>query len=381
MTGSGAHPITAGAEPYAFRDLAAAFDAQFDRGLHYGAQLAVWIDGSPAFARVGGYADRAGSRPIGLRTPFMVYSVTKSIVAVAVHMLADRGALDLDAPVRDRWPGFGAKGKDGITPAHLLSHLAGIPANPGPADAVSWLAPRWSARRVEAMPLEFEPGSKCVYLAFTAHVALGELIRRVDGRSPARFIREEIFAPLGMADSLAGVPVRRYREVSGIHSGDRAQDRAAATFGNPLMRSVFMPAASVNTTATDLCRLYDALLCPRGGARKVPLSATALGRATRKRYEGPDGDTGRLIRWSEGFTLGGLPPFPHTAILMMGKRSTETTFGHAGQGGCALAWADPETRLVFAFVCNRFLPAEEAHRRFQELSDLAWDAPGRRGTE
>jgi len=178
-----------------------------------------------------------------------------------------------------------------------------------------------------------------------------------------------------MTDSLAGVPPRKYHRVSGVYSGDEAQDLAAAIFANPLMRSIFLPAASVNTTATDLCRFYDALL-GRGTAEKPLLSGIALRRATELRYDGPDGDTGKLIRWSMGFVLGGKSPFYETSVMMMGKGSTERTFGHAGQGGCALAWADPGSGLVFAFVCNRFLPLLESHRRLEELSDIVWDALG-----
>jgi len=374
MSGQSSGPGPAGMNPAMLARLSEAFDAQLERGLHYGAQLAVWRNGSPVFSRTGGYADAAGKRPVRPETPFMIYSVTKSFVATAVHMLADRGKLDLETPVMHYWPEFGAHGKDRITPAHLMLHLAGIPGKPGLRDVATWLSRGLSARRIEALPQEYEPGTKCVYHTFSAHVALGELIRRVDGRSPALFIRREIFEPLGMADSLAGVPLRRYGEVSGIYNDDPAQRLAAVIFANPLMRSIFMPAASVNTTAMDLCRFYDALLGRVGSAGKTLLSDAARRRATEMLYDGPDGDSDRSIRWAMGFTQGGLSPFPGEPVLMMGKGSTERTFGHAGQGGCALAWADPESGLAFGFTCNRFLPAEESHRRFEELSDIVWDA-------
>ena len=91
-----------------------AFDAQLGRGLHFGAQVAVWRNGTPVFSRYGGHADAVGKIPVRPATPFMVYSVTKSFVSTAVHMLADRGALDLEAPVCRHWPEFGANGKEQI---------------------------------------------------------------------------------------------------------------------------------------------------------------------------------------------------------------------------------------------------------------------------
>ncbi|MBU0927557.1 MAG: beta-lactamase family protein [Spirochaetes bacterium] len=110
-----------------------------------------------------------GSAPVIRSTPFMIYSVTKSIVATAVHMLADRGELDLDAPVSRYWPGFGKRGKDRITVAQLLSHTAGIPGKPGLLDLASRLSPRPMSSRVAALAPDYEPGSRRLPISATRY--------------------------------------------------------------------------------------------------------------------------------------------------------------------------------------------------------------------
>jgi len=357
-----------------FERLARVFDRQLEEGLHYGAQVAVFLDGKPVFERWGGHADAARHRPVLASTPFMAYSATKAFTNMCVQRLAEEGRLDLDAPVATYWPAFAAHGKDGITIRHLLLHEAGIPSEPGLADALAWLTREGGARRAAAARPIHEPGARCIYHAFSAHFVLGRLIELVTGMRAADYLAATFLEPLGMEDSHAGLPLRHYGSASRIHSGDPAQRAAAAVFSNPVMRSRFIPAASLNTTAHDLGTFYAMLAS--GGERegRRHLSAATVARATALAYDGPNGDTGNRIRWSAGFNLGGYSVFPDEDIRMMGRPSTEATFGHSGQGGCSIGWADPGARIAFAFLCNRFLDVKGAHRRFGELSDAAWEA-------
>jgi CubicO group peptidase (beta-lactamase class C family) len=359
-----------------FEALAAAFDGQLARGLHSGAQLSVRLGGEPVLDRWGGAAgpegSRAGRRPIGPTTPFMAYSSTKALTAACVHKLAEEGRLELASPVAPYWPAFGHRGKGGITIEHLLLHQAGIPAEPGLADAAAWLLPRGGALRAAAMAPAWAPGGKCAYHAFSAGFVLGELVRRASGLPCGRYLEESFLAPLGMADSSAGLPVTRYATASRIATSDPAQAAAAALFSNPVYRSLFVPAASLNTTARDLCVFYAMLGSGGEWEGRRYLGRGAVARATALAYDGPDGDTGRRIRWARGFTVGGYSTFPDEDIRMMGRASTALTFGHSGQGGCSIGWADPPTGLSFAFVCNTFLDAKSSHRRFEELADAAF---------
>ncbi|MFH2115662.1 MAG: serine hydrolase domain-containing protein, partial [Spirochaetota bacterium] len=329
------------------------FDTMIHSGLHHGAQLAVYKNGSLVYQRSGGFADKQHHRPVNPQTPFMIYSVTKTFIAAAVHQLADRGHIDLDAVLADYWPEFGRKGKQNITISQLLLHQSAI-NHPGKLpDILSWLKPSWSARRVAGLSMLPEQQGISYYHMFSAHIALGEMIRRVDGRSPAAYLTEEFLTPLGMNHSHTGLPRKLFPTAAIPDTADAKQKTAALVFSNPLMRSIFMPAASINTTATDLGRFY-AMLANRGQLdNRHYLSEEAFARAAKLRYDGPDGDSDKRIRWSLGWSLGGYSAWPDKYIDIMGAASTQATMGHAGQGGCALAWADPESGLALAFVNNR----------------------------
>ena len=365
--------VTAGG----FEKTARAFDGQIERGLHFGAQICVWRGGEVVLSRWAGYADRSGRRPVARSTPFLIYSATKALTAACVHRLADRGRLDLDAPVAEYWPAFAAKGKGGVTVAHVLLHQAGIPAEATPPELLSWLFPGGGARRAVSRRPVHAPGERTIYHAFTGGFVLGEVIRRISGLEAAAYLHREFLEPLGMRDSYPGLPRREAHRASGVYTADPEQAGAALVFSNPLYRRIYLPAASLNTTAWDLARFYR-MLCAGGefeGTRY--LSEAALARAAAPRYDGPDGDTGRRIRWALGFGLGGYSPFPDKDIRHMGRGGTERTFGHSGQGGCAFGWADPPSGLAFAFTCNRFQNLLGAHERFQELADACWEAIGK----
>jgi len=357
-----------------FSRLAEIFDGQIAQGLHPGAQICVRHRGEIVFERWGGHRDSARRHEVDRDTMFMVYSSTKAFTAACVHKLADEGLLDLDQPVARYWPAFGVKGKEGITIAHVLLHQAGIPRKGSMAEALSWLVPGEGARRAARMTPIHEPGARCVYHSFTGGFVLGELIRRVSGVGAARYLEENFLKPLEMSHSHAGLPLRDYGRASRLYSADPDQKGAARVFSNPLHRSLYLPAASLNSTARDISLFYQMLLDGgiSGGTRY--LSAAAIANATKLRYEGPDGDSGRTVRWGYGFVIGGYAPFPDKDIRHMGRRATETTFGHAGQGGCSIGWADTSARLAFSFTCNGFLDLEHGYRRFQALADAVRDA-------
>mgnify|MGYP005841244445 CR=1 FL=1 len=360
-----------------FEQAARVFDDQIQRGLHFGAQIEVWHGDRRVLSRWGGFRDSQGALPVRVDTPFAAYSATKALTAACVHKLADEGRLDLDSPVAEYWPAFAARGKGGVTIAHVLLHQAGIPAAADLPELLAWLIPGGGARRAAARKPRHAPGEKTIYHAFTGGFVLGEVIRQVSGLSAADYLRREFLKPLGMKDSFPGLPFQELRRASGIHTADPAQIGAARVFSNPLYRRLFLPAASLNTCARDLARFYR-MLCSGGelDGRRY-LSSAAVERATTLRWDGPDAQSGMRIRWALGYGLGGYSPFPDRDIRHMGRGATERTFGHSGQGGCAFGWADPPSGLVFAFTCNRFQDIPGAHLRFQDLADACWEGIGK----
>src|SRR5437867_3906323 len=169
-----------------------AFAANFAAGREAGASFAATVDGRLVVDLWGGHADVAGTRAWRRDTIVNVFSTTKAMTTLCAHVLVDRGQLDLDAPVARYWPEFAAAGKEKLPIRDLLTHQAGLAALhgrlptealydwPGMTDALAAEAPWW------------EPGSASGYHAITFGYLVGEVIRRISGRTPGAFFRDEI---------------------------------------------------------------------------------------------------------------------------------------------------------------------------------------------
>ena len=169
--------------PRQFAAVKDAFAANFETNGDVGASCAVIMHGEPVVDLWGGTLDREGTEPWHRDTIINVYSTTKTMSCLALLVLISRGLVDPDAPVERYWPEFGAAGKSNVLVRHLLSHTAGVPAwdkRLEPTDLYDW-------DKVTAMlaeqPTWWEPGSKSGYHAVTQGNLVGEVVRRVDGRS------------------------------------------------------------------------------------------------------------------------------------------------------------------------------------------------------
>src|SRR5262245_40758050 len=180
------------------------FAAAFEAGREVGASFAATVDGRPVVDLWGGFADAARTRPWQRDTIVNVFSTTKAMTALVAHMLADRGALDLDAPVTRYWPEFAAAGKESIPVHYLLSHRSGLAALRAqlPVEAL------WDWRRMtDALAAQapwWEPGSASGYHAMTYGYLVGEVVRRAAGTTVGAFFRDEVATPLG-ADFHIGI--------------------------------------------------------------------------------------------------------------------------------------------------------------------------------
>jgi CubicO group peptidase (beta-lactamase class C family) len=141
-----------------------------------GAAAAVYVDGEPVVDVWGGFADAARTRPWQRDTIVNVWSVTKTMTALCALILADRGDLDLDAPVARYWPQFAAAGKQGVLVGHLLSHTAGLPDWEGTVeDLYDWPS---AAARLAAQAPQWAPGAAAGYHSITQGFLVGEVVRR-----------------------------------------------------------------------------------------------------------------------------------------------------------------------------------------------------------
>src|SRR5262245_18044739 len=174
-----------------------AFEKNFETDGEGGACCCITLNGKTVVDIWGGFADKARSRPWQRDTIVNVYSTTKTMTALTALLLADRGKLDFDAPVARYWPEFAANGKERIKVSHLMSHSAGLSGwkeKISKNDLYDW---EKATSLLAAQAPFWEPGTASGYHAMTQGYLVGEVIRRIDGRTVGTVFREEIAEPLG----------------------------------------------------------------------------------------------------------------------------------------------------------------------------------------
>ncbi len=351
-----------------------AFAANFAAGREVGAAFAATVDGRMVVDLWGGHADAARTRAWERDTIVNVFSTTKAVTALCAHMLADRGVLDLDAPVARYWPEFAQSGKDAIPVRMLLSHTAGLAAIRQPLRVETLYDWDRYAGIIAAETPWWEPGTANGYHAMTFGHLVGEVIRRVSGASVGRFVRDHVAGPLA-ADFHIGLPEsddRRCAEMipatiremaaAGLGAADPGSLRARVLENPPLRprhantpawRRAEIPAANGHGNARSVARILSALAC--GGALNGVrlLGDAALARAIEPQAHGRDLVLGFRIKWGLGFMLAS-PELP----LSPNPRA----FGHGGWGG-SLGFVDLDASVSWAYVMNKMAPGTAGDTR------------------
>ncbi|RKT55505.1 serine hydrolase domain-containing protein [Saccharothrix australiensis] len=388
FTRDGEHGVAEG-----WGKVADAFRANFegDPG-EIGAACGVYVDGRPVVDLWDGLADREANRPWTEDTIVQVASTTKGATAICAHLLARRGELDVDAPVTRYWPEFGAAGKEDIPVRWLLSHQAGLPVVDGPLTFEQ--ACEWDPviRALEAQEPLWEPGTAHGYHAMTYGFLVGEVVRRISGKSLGTFFAEEVAAPLGLS-AWIGLPEQEEPRIARIENAapftpeeltaglialtgldadtvhawvesmwtpDALQIRAGTLGGatdpgtgyflTRAWRAAEFPAANMLTDAHSLARMYAATVSDVDGVRLLDPAtverATAVQTDKTRMYGLPPGldiPADRSFYMALGFGLACRP------LPLLGPGS----FGHAGSGG-SIAFADPDARVGFGYVTNHW---------------------------
>ena len=228
-----------------FAPVQAAFASAFDRGEERGAATYVTIDGEPVVDIWAGVATDDDA-PWERDTIVNVWSTTKTMAGLCLLMLADRGEVDLHAPVATYWPEFAANGKEGVLVSHVMSHTTGVsgfePAI-APTDLYDWDA---VCRGLAAQEPWWEPGTQSGYHAITQGYLQGEIVRRVTGRSIGTFFREEVAEPLG-ADFHIGLPASEDGRVADMTPPPPA-DRRPSPPSPSRARSPCAPSSAARST-------------------------------------------------------------------------------------------------------------------------------------
>ncbi len=385
----GATPDPQGLVAPGFEGVRDAFVQNFAAHGEVGAACCVYRHGAPVVDLHAGIADRATGRPWQDDTLQLVFSATKGITATCILKLVESGAIDLDAPVARYWPEFAANGKAAIPVRWLLSHRAGLAAIEGTFtldEALSW-EPVVAALAAQA-PL-WEPGTRHGYHLRSYGWLLGELIRRVDGRTAGRFLADEIARPLGL-DFWIGLPESEEPRVSAIVPPEppppEVQEMMAKLFApdtiagraftgpsdlfhydtmwnRRALHAAELPSSNGIGSARALARLYASLVGAVDGVRT--LGEDTVARACEVQSDGPDVVLFLSTRFGLGYML---PP-------LLCPSAGPDAFGHPGAGG-SLAFADRRHGIGFAYVMNRMSLATAGDPRADALAAAVYRSLG-----
>ncbi|MFF6952800.1 serine hydrolase domain-containing protein [Streptomyces iakyrus] len=344
-----------------FAEVAARLSGNLDAGDELGASIAVMVDGEPVVDLWGGWADRGRTAPWRRDTITNVWSCTKTVTSLAALLLVERQLLDVDAPVARYWPEFAARGKEGVLVRHVLSHTSGVSGWDRPVTVADVCDVPAATARLAAQAPWWPPGIASGYHLLTYGHLVGELIRRIDGRTLGRFVAEEIAGPLG-ADFHIGLPDSESGRVADVVPPPlRSSDLAGADADGVAMRTFTGPsggaeeawrpewrraeigAANGHGNARSLARLHSVIACggTLDGVRL--LSPRTIDLIFRQQTDGPDLVLGTHLRFGIGFGL----PSPAMLCLPPGRICFWT-----GWGGSVVV-IDTGRRATISYVMNK----------------------------
>lgn len=377
---------THGTHDSRFDTVRAALDQNIAAGEELGASLVVDIDGDIVVDLWGGFRDRARTAPWERDTITNVWSTTKTVTSLAALMLVDRGELDIHAPVAEYWPEFAANGKDGVLVRHLLSHTSGVSGLEQPAaveDLYDW---EKSTSRFAGQTPWWEPGAASGYHATNFGHLIGEVVRRVTGKSLKRFVAEEIAGPLG-ADFQIGAAEADWSRVAEIVPPPPLEfDLAQLGPDNVMVKTLSGPAVDASVANTAAWRQADiGAVNGHGNARSVARMLSAITRGGtvdgvrllgpdtidlifEEQADGVDLGLGIPLRWGVGYGLPRpetLPWVPDGRICFWG-----------GWGGSVIIM-DLDRRLTISYMMNLMGPGIIGSDRSTAYVTAIYDALGR----
>ena len=378
-----------------FTAVADAFARNFVEQGEVGASVCLTHDGETVVDLWGGLADAESRTPWQSDTISIVFSSTKGATALCAHILASRGALDLTAPVTDIWPEFGRHGKDKATVRMMLDHSAAVPAVRQPMKEAGYCDWDYMVARLEDEEPFWELGTRNGYHGLTFGWTVGELVRRVSGKSLGQFFADEVAGPLGL-DFWIGLPEDLEPRVATMLPYRFGADDPMTPFMNAVLtepqsipalfllnsggfiqggahtreaRAAEIGAANGMTNARGLAGMYAPLA--NDGARLVDAdSLTAMSQVSMATHQ----DATLMIptRFGPGFMMSmdnrHLGP-DHSVVL--GRRA----FGHVGAGG-SIGFADPDCGLGFGYTMNRMGAGLLLNARGQALVDAVYRSLG-----
>ena len=367
-----------------FDKVADALADELSSGAEVGAAIAIDIDGELVVDIWGGHADPDETTPWTEDTIVNVWSSTKTVTSLAALMLADRGLLDLDAPVATYWPEFAANGKQDTKVRHLLSHTSGVAGWQEQVtmdDLFDWDK---ATSLLAAQAPWWEPGTTSGYQALNFGFLIGELVRRIAGKSLQDFVRDEIAGPLNADFQIGAKPEDYGRIAQLIPPPPFAIPLDALPEDNPTRKTFTNPAPSAEVAHTDAWRSADlGAVNGHGNARSLArmlspvslggtvngvelLSAETIERIFEVQSHGPDQVLAVPLKFGIGYGL----PTPE-AVPFLPPEERVCFWG--GWGG-SMVLMHPDRRTTAAYVMNKMGQGTLGNKRTARYAKLIYEA-------
>ena len=371
-----------------FKSIVDCYENQFELGLDIGSSLAITYEGEMVVDIWAGNRDRAQSLPWEENTIVNVFSSTKNATSLAAYVLADRGQLDFFAPVAEYWPEFAQKGKENILVSHIMSHSSGLPGWDVPVAGEDLYDPDKVAALFETQEPWWEPGTALGYHAISVGNLMGEIIKRISGKTVGNFFRDEIAKPLDI-DFHIGLEDKHHSRVAEIHQAVEANpedlfELEEGSVMQKVMTNGIITAPDANTTEWRRAEIPAAgghgngrsiaesmaLIANKGIYKEKRIFSEDLIRhALEEQIRGNDLVLVEPLRWGIGFGL------PIDNVSWMGYLEEGACFW-AGWGG-SMSIADTNKRVSFGYApClmeEGAIGAERSQNLVRELSNLISD--------
>lgn len=379
-----------------FEPVVLEFERNFTERGEVGASLAIMLEGKTCLDIWGGMADPDCERSWERETVCTVFSSTKGATALCAHLLVDRGEIELHEMVSSFWPEFEAGGKGAATVAMMLDHSVGVPAIREPLYPGCWEDPEYMQGLVAKEASFWQPGTAHGYHAFTYSWTVGELVRRISGKTLGAFFQDEVAKPLGL-DYWIGLPEECENRVAPILLPDPTNIPSTAFSRaiekNPecdsaLMMNMgeFFPqrcntrparaaeigAASGVTNARGLAGMYSPLAC--AGKENTLISETSMLKMSQVSQAGFD----QMLLIPTRFSLGFMKTVDNRHLVNGDIQSLllgDQAFGHAGVGG-SLGFADPAIQMSLGYTMNKLGHGVFVNERGQSLVNAAYKCLG-----
>lgn len=361
-----------------FNGVKEVFSNNLNSGSDLGASCAVSFKGELVVDLWGGYLDEAKTQPWQEDTIINVYSTTKTMSFLCALLLADRGELDFDANVAEYWPEFAANGKENVKVWHFMNHAAGLSGIDEPMTAQDLYDWDKVCTALAAQAPWWEPGTATGYHAMTQGFLIGELVRRITGKTLGTFFHDEVTSKLG-ADFYIGVPDSEFARIAdlippvntSLAGGSEAKSIAARTFANPstdalesrttAWRKAELPAANGHGNARSVAQIHE-ILANFGVAQGQRFLSEETARSImQSRISGED----LVLRVPMSFGLG-------FGLIVEPARERNLCFW-GGWGGSS-AIIDQDNQLSISYVMNRMSPTLTGDERGLGINQATFKA-------